>query len=306
MRRFAIAVILAAAGIGAYYWWQGQPAELVPLQAQQKVESAPVVVLSSSERTRQELLGTLAMMPGQGWAALPWMPLVQAGSNGYFPLDFLLHHHPAAFLESCLRKYEDEINGYSATFIKQERIDGKLQTAEKLHVHFREEPFSVYMKWIEGARLAASVLYVEGENNDEMLAKPRFIPIPVSRKKDGADAKATSRYTIDQFGIYLGALRTVTAMRAAEERGALHIRYEGVYKVPELNNRPCYKFVRSPYRPLEEEGVNELTIFIDQETCLQLGSVLKDANGELIASYFFADVRLNPEFKTNQFQRSGL
>jgi hypothetical protein len=140
-----------------------------------------------------------------------------------------------------------------------------------------------------------------------MLAKPKALPfLTVSREKDGADAKASGRYTIDQFGIYLGTKRTVARMRDARARGQLHVRYEGIYKVPEVNNRPCHKFVRSPYVPLEEEGVNELTFYIDQETCLQVGSVLKDPDGELIASYFFADIQLNPEFKQEQFTKRGL
>jgi hypothetical protein len=292
---------------GAWWWWGPQPpVEVTELQPQTRVVQPAPRVLQGKELTRQELLAALAWVPGQGVGSIPWMPLFQVGSKGLFPLEILLHYHPILFLEDCLARYENEVEGYTTTFYKQERIAGKLKPLEKLDIHFREEPFSVHMKWLEGAHLAQSVLYVEGENNGNMLAKARFIPIPVSRSKDGPDAKASSRYTIDQFGIYLGAKRTVTAMRDARRRGELHVRYEGLFKVPELNDRPCYKFVRSPYRPLEEEGVNELTIYIDQKTGMQLGSVLKDDQGELLASYFFADIQVNPEFKANQFQRSGL
>jgi hypothetical protein len=307
MRRLMMLLAAAVITVGAYWWWGPQPpVEVVALQPQIRIEQPASRVLQGRELTRQELLAALAWAPAQGVNGIPWGPLFQVGSKGMFPLEILLHYQPILFLEDCLAKYENEVGGYTSTFFKQERIAGKLKPLEKLDVHFREQPFSVHMKWLEGAQLASAVLYVEGENNDDMLAKPRFIPIPVSRKKDGPDAKASSRYTIDQFGIYLGAKRTVAAMRDAQRRGELYVRYEGVFKVPELNNRPCYKFVRSPYVPLEEEGVNELTIFIDQDTGMQLGSVLKDDKGELIASYFFADIQVNPEFKTNQFQRSGL
>jgi hypothetical protein len=306
MRRLMMLLAAVVMAAGAWWWWPQPPAEVVLLQPQTKVEQPAPRVLQGKELTRQELLAGLAWAPGQSWASIPWGPLYQVGSKGLFPLEILLHYQPILFLEDCLARYEDEVSGYTATFLKQERIAGRLKPLEKLDIHFREQPFSVHMKWLEGAQLAHSLIYVDRENDGEMVVRPRFVPIPVSRAKDSADAKATSRYTIDQFGIYLGAKRTVAAMRDAERRGELHIRYEGLFRVPELNNRPCYKFVRGPYVPLEEEGVNELTIFIDQQTGMQLGSVLKDDKGELIASYFFADIQVNPEFKTNQFQRSGL
>src|SRR5207245_1578533 len=103
---------------------------------------------------------------------------------------------------------------------------------------------------------------------------------------DGAEAKSNGRYTIDQFGIFLGTKRTLANMRKAKERGKLHVTYEGRQKVPQLGDRVCYTFVRTPYDPPEEEGVNELTIYIDEENWLQVGSVLKDVHGHLIAEYF--------------------
>jgi hypothetical protein len=307
MRRWIVVLALAVLAIGVYWRWNAGPAQERTLKDQEKVAPKTLVVLEWKELARQQILAGLAVAPGQGIATLPWAPLVEVGSKGLYPLETLLHYHPIRFLESCLAKYDREVEGYRTTFLKQERIDRKLQPPEKLDVHFREEPFSVHMKWLEGARLALAAVYVEGENDDMMLAKPKALPfLTVSREKNGADAKASGRYTIDQFGIYLGTKRTVAAMRDAQERGELHVRYEGIYKVPELNNRPCYKFVRSPYVPLEEEGVNELTLYIDQETCLQVGSVLKDGKGELLASYFFADIQLNPTFKKDQFTRRGL
>src|SRR5205814_910774 len=113
----------------------------------------------------------------------------------------------------------------------------------------KEEPFSVYFHWLEGAGLAKKVLFIKGENNNKLLAllSGPFSLLPLQeRAVDGPDAKKTGRYTIDQFGIYLGTKRTVASMKKAQEHGGLYLDYKGVINVPQLGDRPCYTFVRKP------------------------------------------------------------
>jgi hypothetical protein len=272
-----------------------------------RVVAAPQRVIEGVDLVRQEILAGIALAPTQGFPGnLAWYPMIQIGQRDLYPLENLLHFQPLLFLEMCLERYEREIQGYSCVFRKRERIKGKLLPLEKLEVHFREKPFSVYMNWLEGASLAQKVLFVRGDNSGKMLARPRFLPLVVTRDIDGADAKGGSRYTIDQFGIGLGTERTLTSMRAAQARGALHLQYKGLFQEPRVGDRNCHVFVRSPYDPLEEEGLNELTLYIDQENWLQIGSELKDREGNIIAEYFFRDVQINPSFKKDQFTRAGL
>jgi hypothetical protein len=263
------------------------------------------VALDGENLLRQNLVASIAILPSQPFpGSLPWLPLREADTKG---VDFLIHYHPLLFLEMCLERYQQEVTGYSAKLIKRERVGGKLQPLEKVEVFFREEPFSVYMNWLEGGVgliPPQKVLYVNGENNGRLVARGRGWAGFKTFEKDihGSEAKSTGIYTIDQFGIYLGTERTVAAMRKAKARGALHVAYKGD---AELGDRACYMFVRTPYEPPEDEGVNELTIFIDKENWLQIGSVLKDSSGQFIAEYFFRDVKINPEFKKDQFARAA-
>ena len=71
-------------------------------------------------------------------------------------------------------------------------------------------------------------------------------------------------------------------------------------------DRVCYVFKRAPYEKPEEDGVEALTIYIDKDNWLQVGSTLKTANGDLIADYWFSDIKLNPEFKPETFTRKSL
>ena len=308
MRRW-IAIMVVAGVALAMLWRASQPPPVIEEapKTPEYVSSTPPVVFEGTALLRQELLASLALQPGQGFpASIPWAPLQRIGSQGLVPVENLLHYQPILFMEWAQAKYAAEVRGYSLHFRKRELVGGKLQPTEKLEVHFREEPFSVHMRWLDGARLAQTVLYVKGENNGEMLARLRLVPLVVSRDIHGADAKQSGRFTIDQFGFHGSTQRTLASMYRAQARGALHLRYDGVYKVPELGDRPCYKLVRSPYEPLEEDELNELTLYFDQETWLQVGSILKNVRGELISEYYFRDVRLNPEFKKDQFTRGAL
>src|SRR5438876_11526647 len=96
-------------------------------------------------------------------------------------MEMLAKEDPIAFLENCLTRYDREVKGYSLTMQKQERLEGKLQKKEIIEVHYREGPakdgHSVFMRWLEGARLAARVVYVDGENmgsdgRSKMIVKP--------------------------------------------------------------------------------------------------------------------------------------
>ena len=128
----------------------------------------------------------------------------------------------------------------------------------------------------------------------------------VSRAINATDVMQSRRFPISTFGIQKGTESTLVSMHKARARGALHVRYDGVFKVAELGDRECYKLVRTPYDPPELEGINEYTLYIDKELMLQTGSVLKNQKGELIAEYWFRDVLLNPEFKKDQFHRNAL
>jgi hypothetical protein len=221
----------------------------------------------------------------------------------------LLREDVPRFLQMCVDRYDREVQGYRCTLQKRERVRGKLLPAETVDVHFREKPFSVYMDWKKGAGKAQKTLFVEGENQNRMLARPAglfsFVGV-VARDVNSPEIKAAGRYTITEFGMKLGTLRTLKPMSEARKRNALHVAYHGIFQVPETGDRRCYKLVRTPYDPPEDEGVNELTIYIDLETWLQVGSVLKDSAGQLIAEYYFRNILINPTFAPKQFSREAL
>ena len=63
---------------------------------------------------------------------------------------------------------------------------------------------------------------------------------------------------------------------------------------------------RDRYARPENDGVLELTVYVDKETLLQVGSTVKGEDGKLIGEYFFRDIHFNPDFKAEQFTREAL
>jgi hypothetical protein len=226
-------------------------------------------------------------------------------------MERLARTDPIAFLENCLRRYDRDVKGYTLTMQKQERIEGKLQRSEIIAVQFRGDPFSVLFDWKEGARLAQKVLYVKGENNDKLLVLPKgklaaFVAGIVERDADGEDAKKSGRYPLTEFGLKIATQRTLGAWQAAKKNGTLNVEYLGEKKIKEAGDRVCYVLKRGGYRKPEEDGIAEFTAYIDKETWLQVGSVSKGMEGQLIGEYFFRDIKLNPEFKPDFFTREAL
>jgi hypothetical protein len=94
---------------------------------------------------------------------------------------------------------------YSATFFKQERIDGEeLQELQTCQLKLRHKPFSVYMKWVEGGDVGRQVLFVEGLHDDKMLVKlgGRKALLPTLKlDPSGSMALKESRHPVVEMGL---------------------------------------------------------------------------------------------------------
>jgi hypothetical protein len=225
-------------------------------------------------------------------------------------MEKLARDNPVEFLNDCIVRTRKEVKtGYTATMVKQERLAGKLYPKEVVEVAFRQKPFSVLLHWVQGARKAEAALYVEGENKGMMLVHPaglagRLVSV-VERPVDGPDARASGRYTLKEFGIEKGMVRTLGTWEESKKHDKLTVEYLGEKKLFEADNRLCW-CVRRKYAEPSPDGVMELTLYLDKKTWLQIGSVLKDKDGRLIGEYYFRDLKLNPEFKPGQFERVAL
>jgi hypothetical protein len=242
----------------------------------------------------------------------PEPPPVTIDQTGALPdaagMDKLAATDPVAFLEDCIRRYDRDVKGYSATLYKHERIDGTLYPPEVLQVRFCEQPFSVWLHWLEGERRAKTALYVAGANDNKIIVQPTGLTALLGTMQLAVDsplARASGRYTMDQFGLEKGTLRTLSGWVEAQRRGGLHVEYLGKKTVAETGGQLCYCFHRIYDQP-SPNGVDDLILYIDVKNWLQVGSIVKDKDGNLVAEYYFRDIQLNPKFKPEQFSPASV
>lgn len=228
---------------------------------------------------------------------------------------------PVKMLEACLTRYtQNKIKGFRGTLDKHERVSGTLHDREVVRITIQDRPIAVLMQWEEGAQQSvAATLYAEGVTGNQIQTwRPKALIRDWSIDVKGSSARGASRYCIKDSGLYQGMLRTYTAWKERQASGEFRFRYEGTEPVERAGRDEsgkvvvCHKITRTCLHPevdsfsldekrptdpkvIERDGFSEVTVFVDAERWLQVGTVLKKSNGELIGEYFFRDVKLATE-----------
>ncbi len=143
-----------------------------------------------------------------------------------------------ALLERCLAATAGRWRDYTCTFIKQERLGGRLGEEQWMAVKFRESPFSVAMTWLKNPGLGDRALYVEGKWRNHILARPTnrlaraMIPGGTSVVDPTSQhAKASSLRPITAFGLRHSLAYLLEVYRRAKAAGELKEAYGGIQRV---------------------------------------------------------------------------
>ena len=131
--------------------------------------------------------------------------------------------HPLApaiqIARAALENIQTNVKDYTATLVKRERVNGKLNEPESMFLKVRQEPFSVYMGFVTPERLKGQeVIYVAGQNGGNMLAHgvglQKLIGM-IQLAPTSPLAMAGQRYPITEIGIENLTRRLI---EAAEQR----------------------------------------------------------------------------------------
>ena len=106
--------------------------------------------------------------------------------------------------KECLTNIDQNIRDYSCTLVKQERVDGDLAEPQHISMKVRNQPFSVYMRFLKPYQ-GREVLYVDGQNNNEMFVLEaglkRTLLGKMSFAPDSAVVMRGQKYPVTRVGI---------------------------------------------------------------------------------------------------------
>lgn len=263
--------------------------------------------------------------------------------------DTLAQTDPVGMLAACLTRYQREVKGgVRCTVEKQERVHGEpkhpgMPPVEVIDALIRGDvpdpethktAIEVLMTWKSGAKSffgseITGTLFSEVRHDGKVVTwRPKAILSALSSPvaPNNPLAKSQSRYCVRDAGLYRSMLRTHEAWKSRQEAGELNVLYLGK-KTPEKIGRECHVITRicprveidafeiggtasTDPKVVAVEGFTEVTIYIDAERWLQVGTELyrtePDGTRVLVGAYYFRDVQLNPGFPPDAFTVEAL
>jgi hypothetical protein len=253
-----------------------------------------------------------ASVPGGSPSAAAQGPLIGPEAQAWL-IEFA-RRDPRGLLHQARERCQGATADFRCLFLKQERINGTLKPVEEIDTRFRADPLSVFMTWRRGADQAQRALFIDApefvDGAGQRLARVepagvliRLVVSDVMVPIHDARARAASRRAIDEFGFRstFEILERVNAL--ADTRNELDFQYNGQGAVDGratviLVRRLPYTGAGGPYPDAK------LVLHLDQEWLLPTAvySYTDPEGQELLGSYVFTQVQLNPGLSADDFR----
>lgn len=201
------------------------------------------------------------------------------------------------------------VRDYEAVLTKRERINGELQH-EVMRIKFREEPFSVYLKF-GGENAGREVLYVEGRNQNNILAHEgsglKALVGTVSLAPTSPEVLAASRHSITDIGLRNMLRMIIERWEDEADYGEVEVQY---YHNARLGERACLVVECTHPRPRRQFRFHMTRLFIDKETQLPVrvenyGFPMAGAMAPLEEEYTYSELRTNVGLTGTDFDRNN-
>ena len=175
-----------------------------------------------------------------------------------------------------LERIRTQVDDYSCTLVKRERIKGQLMNPEYMYTEVRNRkvqdgrvttPFSVYMFFLKPTNIKGrEVIYVEGSNNNKLVAHEgvgalQFVP-PVWLKPTGTLAMRGQLYPITDVGIENLVLKLIERGERDRRLGPCDVQF---IKGAKINNRYCTVLQVTHPKKQPQFDFHIARIFIDDE-----------------------------------------
>jgi hypothetical protein len=222
------------------------------------------------------------------------------------PLERLATEQPLGFLKTCRDHCAATVRDYTCQFHMRERIDDSkpgLGPPQQISIRFREQPYSVDMRWVQNAVHASRVNFVKGRwrrgERELALIVPAGLlnllaPAGVRLDVHAPELKQASSRSIDDFGFKRTLESIIARCEQAQSEPRFDLRAVGVGT---FDGRECIVLERRlPYDGPGGLYPDRLFIMhIDREWLVPLScdAFADDAGNTPIGIYETREVRLN-------------
>lgn len=193
------------------------------------------------------------------------------------------------------------IREYTATFVKRERLGGKLGENQTIALKFRK-PASVYMRWTEGKSAGREIVFVKGRNDDHALIhEPGVLAGLVTIAIAPGDPRVLkeSRYPITDVGIGRLIDLVGSATRSATSVGT--VRWAELPSAATSPGRATRRIEFSSAQPVEDCACQRAVVTVDVATRLPVAAEVFDASDQLLGRYEYTGLNTSPGLTDRDF-----
>jgi len=221
------------------------------------------------------------------------------------------------FARTAQRRIENDIQDYTCSLVKRERVDGMLGGSQGMHVKIRHErksgesvtvPFSVFLQFLKPEKLAGrEVLFVANQNQGDLIARRggrRSPNMTIQLPVDSPMAMDGNRYPIVEIGFHNLTMRLIEVLEKEQAQGDGKI---DIYLGAKVNGRPCTHFRLTQDEKRPGLTYHQAEVSVDEELGLPILFRSFDwppKEGDeplLLEEYFYKDVKLNVGLSDRDF-----
>jgi hypothetical protein len=188
---------------------------------------------------------------------------------------------------------------YTARFVRQELIDGRLRPREEALLKF-QRPNRFYLRWVSGPATGREMLYPAGAGDRVLVAEPGMLTrlFTAVLHPDSPHVLKESRHPVTDIGIGRLVELILDNVRRAAAVGEVRIIDRGVGggSRPESSLELIF--------PLTAAGryyAHRTVVGVDVETGLPVSATIFDWDDRMIEDYAYRNLRLNPPLTALDF-----
>src|SRR5262245_58405466 len=169
--------------------------------------------------------------------------------------------------ESSLESLQP-VQDYEATLTKRELVGNQI-VEHAMQIRFREEPFSVYLKFVD-ANAGREVMYVEGQYQNKILAHEgpgslKSLVGTVALSPESEEVRSESRHSITDIGLRNMLKMIIKRWEDESQYGECEVQF---YPQAKLDKRECLVIECTHPRPRKQFKFHISRLFIDKQTNL--------------------------------------